>query len=127
MPFCVNEKGLAVSCTGEAVMLAFLVVLVIENASDSLLFQFNFHFIRYPDGNDVILNLGDPPVNTANRHNTVVDLDGIQHLHPLFLLLLLRPDHQEIDDTEKYRQINNRSAPLTETFHYANILSASFR
>lgn len=82
----------------------FLCFFFLDHPVNALARKFKIDVIGYPYRKHIIVDVPDQAVNTTDGDHPIAFLKTAQELLPFFLVLLLRPDQQEIKDHEKENQ-----------------------
>src|SRR5881396_898996 len=77
--------------------LGILVDLHLHDAPDGAPFELELHLVGDAEGDGLVGEVGDGAEHPARRDDLVAPLDRGQHPLALLLLLLLGPDHEEVE------------------------------
>src|SRR5437868_1639649 len=92
--------------------LGILVALHLHDAPDRRAFELELHLVRDTQGHGLVGEIGHGPEHAARGDDLVAALDRRQHTVALRPLLLLRSDHQEIEDGEHRAEHDERRHEL---------------
>src|SRR2546426_11615818 len=93
-------------------VLGILVDLHLHDAPDGAPFELELHLVGDAEGDGLVGEVGDGAEHPARRDDLDASLDRGQHPLALMLLLLLGPDHEEVEDGEHRAEHHQRGHQL---------------